>query len=107
MRTYHAVFLRLRSGYRNAVVGIEIRREKVDDGTDPMVPDPHGPLELRHGVEEDYVPQMAFTLQSVASQSTRRTDAVAYPHRNRVSGVVDVRDVLSRWLEGRAAKSAY
>jgi hypothetical protein len=69
-----------------------------------MVPDPHGPPELRHGVVEDNVPQMAFTLQSVASQGARRADAGAYAHRNRIPGVVDVCDVLSGWLEDRVKR---
>lgn len=66
-----------------------------------MVPDPHGPLVLRHGVVEGYVPQMAFTLQSVASYGARRADAGAYTHGDGISSVVDVCDVLSRRLENR------
>ena len=64
-----------------------------------MVSDPHGPAELRHGVVEYYVPQMAFTLQSVASQGARRTDPGAHTHRDRIAVVVDMRDVLGSWLK--------
>ena len=98
LTTYHTVFLRLRNRHGNAVLGVEVLRKEVDDSTNPMVPDRYGPLELRYGVVEDYVPQMASTFQSVASQGTRRTDPGAYTHRDRISGIVDVGDVLSGWL---------
>ena len=102
--TYHAVILRLRDRYGNAVLGIEILREEVNDGTDPMVPNPYRPPELRHGVIEDHVPQVAFTLHSVASQGAWRADAGAYAHGDRISSVVDVCDVLSRRLEDGVMK---
>ena len=104
LATYHTVFLRLRGRDGNTVLRIEILREKVDDGANSMVPNPHGPLELRHGVVEDYVPQMTPTLQSVTSQGACRTDTIAYSHWNRISGVVDVRDVLGRRLEDRVTR---
>lgn len=66
-----------------------------------MVSDRHGPLEFRHGVVEDDVPQVAFALESVASQGACRADAVAYPHGDWISSVVDVCDVLSGRLENR------
>ena len=104
MTTYHTVFLRLRDRHGNTVLGVEILRKEVDDRTNPMVPDRHRPLELRYGVVEDYIPQMASTLQSVASQGTRRADPGAYTHRDRISSIVDVGDVLSGRLENRVMR---
>jgi len=98
--TYHTVFLWLRDRHGDTVLGIEILREEVDDDANSMIPDPHGPLELRHGVIEDHVPQMTPAFQSVTSQGTRRTDTIAHSHGDRIPCVVDVRDVLSGWLEG-------
>ena len=93
--------MRLRYGHGNLVPWIEILREEVDDGTNSVVPDPHGPLEPRHGVVEDHVPQMASAFQSVTSQGACRADPGAYTHRDGISSVVDMCDVLSGRLEDR------
>lgn len=73
---------------------ILFRQYLVDNGSNPMSPRVHRPLELRHSIVTNHFPKVTFRLQRKAANRTNGADACACTLGYRVRSMVYVGDML-------------